>query len=173
MNRSLDKELRIKLDEAGNNNIPITNTMRWEYSIYRRGFGDTHDFFYSTPPIKSALQSNRILVTGTNCDIDRLSRKPSRLLKKVIKDKVEREKIIKNNPEFTYCSEVRRFWSSFFGEDNFLDGNEITTPYTIISTGKMRNYLMICGAPRGENLDVSDRLKEIAKNSGIYLYFIK
>lgn len=142
-----------------------------EETYFSRG-GVGHNFFYSTPPVKDFYKEDRILVSGTNAEVNELSHiiealkqgkrlnPPRRKISQQIAQELEKNKV-------NYCSKVGHFWQYFFDEDNFLD-KKVSSPKKIIATGYMRNYSF--GA--GETIDVRSRLSEIAQQFETNIEFI-
>jgi len=104
-------KLRKRLDSIGNQNVPITKTMLWQYSVELGiGYEDMPEmFFYNTPPVNRSYvtkQSDRALVTSTNSQW--------RILQGVLEGVDERRKMLTEEPQVTHSSTLR------IGEDDEL-----------------------------------------------------
>lgn len=198
-NRKIGKDyhkLVTTMKEKGFGEEEITNTLYWKWTIDKEG-DRLEQFFYNTPPISKAEESNRVLVTGTDKEVKDLVKffdvvKQSNInLKKEMRSLKHLEGTLSpklllrapktygylshladiEDPEYCFASQVGAFWGSFFGEEDFLDDtSKITVPAAIIGTGNMRNYDSHNG---GETLDVAERLREIAKDWEIPIYIIQ
>lgn len=147
-------------------------------SYFSRG-GMPENWFYNNPPVENPGDSNRILITGTNAEVQSLDiyvkKRTGRSddVPKILRDYDRDVKIPQDllerirSSKIKYCSQVGSFWQSFFGEKDFLD-KPISIPRQIVATGFMRNYNM----QGGETIDVRDRLEEVAKVYGSEIEFI-
>jgi hypothetical protein len=130
----------------------LTQTDVWEYSV-ERGKPSTESAFSYDPPITPdmASPSDRILVTGTNAEVDRIMR----------------DIPIDGTP--VYQSHIRRFWKSFFGTDDYANPDEPRTiPQKIVATGYMRNT----DAFDSYTKNVAGRLEEIARRWDVPIEFV-
>jgi hypothetical protein len=162
--------LRKRLGEV-ESYAPITKTLLWHWNVEKSDFPET--FFYSTPLIGEASESNRILIAGTNAELRYMQNtfRDLEIYQRVVEElgKESSEYPGSVNPKIALCTRVGMFWESFFGEKDFLDNlDKISVPAAIIGTGNMRNY-NIYG---GETVEVRKRLEKIASEWGIPIQFV-
>lgn len=162
----------------------ITKTLFWHWQT-EKGF-HPESFFYATPPIGEAKESNRILITGTNRETSDMYKiieglKTYRRVMREIRGSQELSESTESGllatksieeygftPEYVFASQLGTFWKRFFGDENFLD-NEVSVPRAIIGTGYMRNY----NRRGGETVYGAKRLEEIASDWNLSIEFIE
>jgi len=147
--------------------------------------------FYSNPPIPKAHLTNRVLLIGTNIELEDFGKYMTRVgfvdsaqkqtkniwIKNVnhtilsavqrIFDQLKSLKV--KELYFDSCSGIGSFWEMFFALDKPLDNIKmISIPCAIVTTGSMRRH----GTYGGEIIDTERRLKEIAAMWQIPCYFL-
>ena len=138
---------------------------------------EAESYFYTTPPISRANDSNRVLVIGTKAEVGGLSK----IIDGYLKDPTSQSqskviaklpKLIEGivEPKFTYTASVGSFWENFFGQEYFLDARDnVSVPRAMLATGMMR-----ASSQHGNyTVAASERLKEIAANWAIPITFVK
>jgi hypothetical protein len=116
-------------------------------------------YFWTTPPVPSAYESERALVVSG-------SEEETEYLRQMFDD-IKGE----NGVRVDYTSDASRFWEKFFGKDDFLGGlDERTIPNRIVTTGYIQTPYM---GVRKTKAYARMRLKEIAGQWNIPISFIQ
>ncbi len=141
-------ELRKLMDLADNQDVPVDRTTVWHHWCATGGdikkkprFMHGFEIFFRQPPLQDmsvqGIDPDRILVVGTDAEIDRLGAGKTCPCSSILE--ILREQGLPESIKVTWSSHMSRFWSNLFNQEDFI-GTPVSLPCLIITTGQIRNH---------------------------------